>query len=136
VLHCDTYLRIDYAAAAAAWRASGLPAMMTVLRNSGRWEPSNARYARQRVIAYDKRRPRADMRWIDYGLGGLEQRALERVPAGVRDLSDLLGALARDGELFGFRARRRFYEIGTPATLRETDAFLRRRYASGEALKS
>ena len=38
---------------------------------------------------------------------------------------DALPLLAKCGELFGFQARERFYEIGTPAALAETEAFLR-----------
>jgi putative flippase GtrA len=129
VLYGDTYLRIDYAAAASAWQASGLPAMMSVLRNDGRWETSNALYAGGRVLAYDKCAPRASMRWIDYGLGGLEQAVLDRVPAETTDLSDLYRELASDGLLCGVEARERFFEIGRPAALAETDAFLRKRLA-------
>jgi NDP-sugar pyrophosphorylase family protein len=125
VLYGDTYLRIDYKMAAAAWQARELPAMMSVLRNDGRWEVSNAHYADGLVLAYDKRTPSADMRWIDYGLGGLEQAALDLVPAETTDLCELYGELASDGLLCGFEASERFYEIGTPATLAETDAFLR-----------
>jgi choline kinase/putative flippase GtrA len=125
VLYGDTYLRIDYAAATSTWRASGLPAMMSVLRNDGRWEDSNARYANGRVLAYDKHAHSADMRWIDYGLGGLEQETLERASAEMSDLSELYHELAADGLLCGVEAKARFYEIGTPATLAETDAFLR-----------
>jgi N-acetyl-alpha-D-muramate 1-phosphate uridylyltransferase len=101
--------------------------MMSVLRNDGRWEASNAVYADGRVLAYDKRTPRADMHWIDYGLGGLEQAALDLVPANTRDLCELYRALASKRLLCGFPASKRFYEIGTPATLAETDAFLRSR---------
>jgi choline kinase/putative flippase GtrA len=127
VLYGDTYLRIDYAAAAADWRASGLPAMMSVLRNEGRWEPSNALYADGRVLAYDKRAAHAEMRWIDYGLGGLEQAALDMVGADTSDLSELYRELAREGLLCGVEASERFFEIGTPASLAETDMFLRSR---------
>jgi choline kinase/putative flippase GtrA len=127
VLYGDTYLRIDYAAAAAAWQASQLPALMCVLRNDGRWEISNALYADGRVLAYDKRKPLADMHWIDYGLGGLDQAALDAVPTETSDVCDLYHELASHGQLCGFQASERFYEIGTPATLAETDAFLRHR---------
>ncbi len=57
VLYGDTYLRIDYPQRAEAWRDSGLPAMMTVLRNEGRWDTSNVLYADGRVVAYDKQAP-------------------------------------------------------------------------------
>jgi N-acetyl-alpha-D-muramate 1-phosphate uridylyltransferase len=125
VLYGDTYLRLDYAAAAASWARSGLPAMMVVLRNDGRWDTSNASYADGRVLAYDKRAPRADMRWIDYGLSGFQQAALDLCPAQTRELSELYHQLADAGLLYGFEAGERFYEIGTPAALAETDAFLR-----------
>src|ERR1700691_298372 len=131
VLYGDTYLRIDYEAAASAWRASGLPAMMSVLRNDGRWGISNAVYADGRVLEYDKRTPRARMSWIDYGLGGLEQAALDSVSPATRDLSELYFRLAGEGLLFGFEARERFFEIGTPAALAEADAFLRAPACSG-----
>jgi NDP-sugar pyrophosphorylase family protein len=125
VLYGDTYLRIDYHMVAEAWRASGLPAMMSVLRNDGRWDASNAVYGDDRVLAYDKRAPQPRMRWIDYGLGGLEQGALDRAPRDTHDLSDLYHLLADQRLLFGYEASRRFYEIGTPDGLAEADVFLR-----------
>jgi NDP-sugar pyrophosphorylase family protein len=125
VLYGDTYLRLDYRAAANAWRDSGLPAMMTVLRNEGRWDASNAIFAGDRVQAYDKRAPAAEMDFIDYGLTGLTQAAVDLVAEDVRDLADLFHQLADAGLLFGVEATERFFEIGTPAGLAQTDAFLR-----------
>jgi NDP-sugar pyrophosphorylase family protein len=124
VLYGDTYLRLDYAAAAAQWEASGLPAMMTVLHNDGRWDTSNVLFDGSRVVAYDKRAPTEAMRWIDYGLGGLRADTLGAVGEQATDLAELYHVLAKRGELFGFAATERFYEIGTPAALAETDAFL------------
>jgi N-acetyl-alpha-D-muramate 1-phosphate uridylyltransferase len=125
VLYGDTYLRIDYGAVDRAHRASGRLALMTVLRNEGRWDVSNARYdaGRAQVMAYDKRAPTADMAWIDYGLGVLTPAALAVAPE-AGDLADVYTALARRGELAGYEATERFYEIGTPAALAEADAFL------------
>jgi NDP-sugar pyrophosphorylase family protein len=122
VLYGDTYLRIDYAAVNQAWCDSALPALMVVLRNEGRWDTSNVRYEQGRVIAYDKLAPTPEMRWIDYGLGGLTSEALTRVPDS--DLASLHGELARRGELCGYPASERFYEIGTPEALEETENFL------------
>ena len=133
VLYGDTYLRLDYGAAAAEWRTSGCLGLMVVLRNDGRWDQSNTVYAHCRVIAHDKSATTSAMRWIDYGLGGLQAEALECVPASERDLSSLYKRLAELGELYGCEARERFYEIGRPESLAETDAFLRRFNASGSA---
>ncbi len=125
VLYGDTYLRVDYRAADRAWRESGLPALMVVLRNEGRWDTSNVHYETGRVVAYDKHAPTAEMSWIDYGLGGLAAGALDRVAESESDLAVLYSALARRGELCGHPATERFHEIGTPEALEETDAFLR-----------
>lgn len=125
VLYGDTYLRIDYGAVDRAHRASGRPALMTVLRNEGRWDASNARYdaGRALVEAYDKRAPTRDMAWIDYGLGVLTPEAMAAAPAAA-DLADVYYVLARRGQLAGYEATERFYEIGTPGALAEADAFL------------
>ena len=113
VLYGDTYLRLDYAAVEVAWRASGLPAVMTVLRNEGRWETSNVDCCGGRVARYDKRTPTPDMRWIDYGLGARGPRAGRRWARRARPAA-LYARLADRGELMGFQATERFYTIGTP----------------------
>jgi N-acetyl-alpha-D-muramate 1-phosphate uridylyltransferase len=122
VLYGDTYLRIDYADVARALRESGLPALMTVLRNRGRWAPSNAVYQEGRVVAYDKAKPPSGAEWIDYGILAFERSALEA--EGPDDLADLMHDLAAGGQLAGYPASKRFYEIGSPEALAETEAFL------------
>jgi NDP-sugar pyrophosphorylase family protein len=67
------------------------------------------------------------MEWIDYGVGGLEAATLDRLLGAEHDLAALYKLLATAGELLAFEASERFYEIGTPAALSETDAFLRAR---------
>jgi MurNAc alpha-1-phosphate uridylyltransferase len=124
VLYGDTYLRIDYSAVSRAWFVSGLPGLMVVLRNEGRWERSNALYEADRVIAYEKQSPRSDMTWIDYGLGGLTAAALDSVEHGESELAALYSTLARNEQLFGYPASQRFFDIGTPAALEETEVFL------------
>lgn len=125
VLYGDTYLRIDYRAVDRAWRDGGLPATMSVLRNEGRWDTSNALYRDGRVLAYDKRAPTPEMLWIDYGLGGLTAEALAEVESDEPELANLYSRLARRGRLAGYEARERFYEIGTQAGLAEADEFMR-----------
>ncbi len=124
VLYGDTYLRIDYDAVAERWRQSGLPALMTVLRNEGQWDTSNSVFRDGLVVCHDKHSPTPEMHWIDYGLGGLTAGALDLVAEDEKDLSALYGELAENGALFGVAADVRFYEIGTPEALRETSAFL------------
>jgi NDP-sugar pyrophosphorylase family protein len=125
VLYGDSYLRLDYRAAAAAWKASRRAALMAVLKNEGRWDRSNVIFRDGLVACYDKYRQTPEMRWIDYGLGGLTERALECADPDTSDLAVLYQALAEREELCGYEATERFFEIGTPESLQETDGFLR-----------
>ena len=128
VLYGDSYLDVDYRGILDAALASPAPALMTVYRNDGRHETSNVLFENGRLLAYDKRAPRPEMRHVDFGLGVLHQSVLARVPAGEpSDLADLYAALAAEGLLGGYEVERRFYEIGSPAGLAETRALLERR---------
>src|SRR5271168_1696171 len=69
VMYGDSYLDIAYAPVQAAYRQSGLPALMTVFRNEGRWDTSNVEFDGTHVVRHDKRHRTEDMKFIDYGLG-------------------------------------------------------------------
>ena len=126
VLYGDTYLRLDYRAAVRAWEGSNLPALMTVFKNEGRWEGSNAVYSKGKIVKYDKYNPTGEMVWIDYGLGGLTKDVIMGADPTEVDLAVLYSTLAGRRLLCGYRATRRFYDIGTSAALDETERFLLR----------
>ena len=74
VTYGDSFLPVDFAAVFQAFTACGQPALMTVFRNDGRWDTSNAIFDGQLVTLYDKQRqgrPAADFTYIDYGLSAL-----------------------------------------------------------------
>jgi N-acetyl-alpha-D-muramate 1-phosphate uridylyltransferase len=129
VLYGDSYLPIEMRAVWEAFRATDLPALMTVLRNQDRWDTSNAIVAEGRVVLYDKRGtdPRAgERRWIDYGLSVLNSGVIaERVPEGaIRDLAGVYHDLSVEGRLAAFETNERFYEVGSPEGLAELEQHL------------
>jgi protoporphyrinogen oxidase/choline kinase len=119
VLYGDSYLRISLPAMWQRFEASGQPALMTVLRNEGRWDRSNVIYRDGQVVLYDKNAGPQSMQHIDYGISLLRRDVIEQeVPAGQRsDLAPLLNRLSREGRVAGFEATERFYEIGSPQGL-------------------
>jgi N-acetyl-alpha-D-muramate 1-phosphate uridylyltransferase len=125
VLYGDTYLRIDYANVQQTFQKAGFPALMTVLRNEGRWDTSNVLLEGDRVLVHDKENPTEEMQWIDYGLGVLRAEALDAAGSDEADLARVYAALAAQGQLGAYLATERFYEIGTPEGLAETAAFLK-----------
>ena len=117
VLYGDSYLDVDLEAVWSAFLASARPGLMTVFRNDGRWEVSNARLETNGTVYYDKRLhhvPALAMSYVDYGLLALRRDVVERVPPSTAaDLADLLHSLSLDGNLLGYEVADRFYEIGS-----------------------
>jgi len=127
VLYGDSYLDTDYAAVVTAFQKSARPALMTVFRNEDRWDKSNALFKDGIVARYDKRQPTPEMAYIDYGLNFLRADTLKgRSPSEPFDIADVFTELAARGDLSGFEVTERFYEIGSPEGLAETEAFLGR----------
>jgi NDP-sugar pyrophosphorylase family protein len=127
VLYGDSYLRCSLAAVERAFRTSGKPALMTVMKNDGRWDRSNVNLGEGGRVSYDKRNPAPGMRHIDYGLSVIRAEVLARYGEDqVFDLADILADLSARNELAGLEVTDRFYEIGSPAGLKETEEFLRK----------
>lgn len=125
VMYGDSYLPIALAPVWEAFRAQARPGLMTVFRNDGRWDRSNVDFSNGVIRCYDKARPTASMRHIDYGLGLLTPGAMAgRSADQAWDLADLYGDMARAGQLAAYEAHTRFYEIGSPSGLAQTSDFL------------
>jgi NDP-sugar pyrophosphorylase family protein len=126
VMYGDSWLDVAFAPIVEAFRASRMPALMTVFRNSGQWDRSNVLYENERIVRYTKTNLTPDMRHIDWGLGVLRSEVLAGRPAATKfDLAEVYEALVADHRLAGYEVSRRFYEIGSAEGLRETDALLR-----------
>jgi NDP-sugar pyrophosphorylase family protein len=132
VLYGDSYLDIDYRAVLEAFAGSGKLGLMTVLRNDNRWDKSNVVFREGRLLCYDKRQRTPEMTHIDYGAALLRRSVLERVAENdVVDLADLYRDLVQAGDMIGYEVARRFYEIGSPEGLAETDSYLRAKASGG-----
>ena len=125
VLYGDSYLRCRFAEVEAAFLAAGKPALMTVMKNDGRWDRSNALFGEGHLVRFDKEHPTPDMQHIDYGLSIVRSEvfALYRENQ-IFDLAEVFAKLSAQNELAGFVVSERFYEIGSPQGLKETEEFL------------
>jgi NDP-sugar pyrophosphorylase family protein len=128
VTYGDSFLPIDFGEVWLEFQRCAKPALMTVLRNGGRWDQSNVIFEQGQVL-YDKQRrtrPAADFDYIDYGLSALQRSLVQHhVPAGGRaDLATLFHELSLQGRLAGFEVSHRFYEIGSPAGLRDFEQWV------------
>jgi NDP-sugar pyrophosphorylase family protein len=128
VLNGDSYLSVNLAGVEREWRDGAEPALMTVFKNDGRWDRSNAA-VRDGHVLYDKRHPMSGdvpMEWIDYGLSILQRSLIaDEIPSGrPADLADVMHRLSVRGLVTAYEAQCRFYEVGSPAGLQDLMAHL------------
>ncbi len=121
VFYGDSYLPIDFMRVEESFRHSGKPALMTVLCNGDLWDKSNVLFRNDSLVEYNKRMPRSEMAYIDYGLGILSAAVLQDVPLNEPfDLAEIYHNLSVQGDLAGYEVFERFYEIGSLKGLEET----------------
>jgi NDP-sugar pyrophosphorylase family protein len=126
VMYGDSYLRIGYGEVERAFRSSGQRGLMTVFHNRNLWDASNVQLANTTILRYDKKFRSPDMEHIDYGLSAFQASVFADYPADqVLDLAEVMKRLVDCGEMAGFEAPERFYEIGSHEGLRELDGLLR-----------
>jgi NDP-sugar pyrophosphorylase family protein len=126
VLYGDSYLPVDYRDVGRSFLASGKLGLMTVYENRGAYDASNVWFEDGRIRLYSKKDQLPQMRHIDYGLGVFRAGAFADCPRdAVVDLAAVQAGLAAGGQLAGYEVKQRFYEIGSPAGLKELDQHLR-----------
>ena len=127
VIYGDSFLPVEFEPVWRGFESCRQPALMTVLRNAGRWDRSNVFFDRGRLLLYDKT-GLPGMQHIDYGLSCFERELFAH--PGPSDLAVLFHELSLDGRLAGFEVHERFYEIGSPAGLRDFEQYLDTREAA------
>src|SRR5271156_485383 len=125
VLNGDSYLPCSFARIQSAYESARRPVLMTVLRNDGRWDKSNILFKNGELIEYDKKSRRFDMSHIDYGLSVLSKHVFSPYRESTAiDLADICRDLSKAGKVAAFEVSGRFYEIGSPEGIRDTEEFL------------
>jgi NDP-sugar pyrophosphorylase family protein len=133
VMYGDSYLECDFAAVERCFHDAGMSGLMTVFRNEGLFDTSNVEFAAGQIVRYDKRERTPAMQHIDWGLGVFRAQAFASYPAEQPlDLARVYQDLLADGDLVGFEVHERFYEIGSPEGIADTEAYLQARDARPE----
>ena len=125
VMYGDSYLDTNYSPILNYFLSRDKRGLMTVFRNDNQWDKSNVLFKDGLIHEYNKKSPRPEMKHIDYGLSLLRREAFTGIPEGkVFDLADLYTKLVGQNDMLGYEVKERFYEIGSPEGLKETDGYL------------
>ena len=121
----DAYLRADYEGIFSEFKSKNSLGLMLVFENHNSLGRSDLAVSGGFVTKYDKQHQTPDMVWINYGVSLLRKAALSYIPSD-RDVGEeeFYGKLIQRKELLAKVVETRFFEIGTPASLKQFEEFL------------
>lgn len=120
VLYGDTYPTAPLGPILNRFIKSKKSGLMTVYKNSNRFDKSNVIYKDKLIMSYDKSASSAIMNHIDYGINLFYTTTFQDWPINRQfDLSEVIKKLISDNDLAGFEVRDRFYEIGSVSGINE-----------------
>lgn len=123
VMYGDSFLRVNFSEVYDVYNPEMGP-LMVIFKNDGKYDRSNV-YVEGDTISYDKTNINTSADHIDYGLGIWKPADFFSAPDSF-DLSILQERFSKLKLLQSYRAKHRFYEIGTPASYKETRTFFKK----------
>ena len=124
VLYGDSFLPINFEPVQRAYFSSRKPALMTIMKNSGKWDKSNVSFSGGQLLEYNKQSPSSDMNYIDFGLSVLSRALFANYQKDcVFDLSEIFEQMSKNSQIEGYLVNNRFYEIGSNQGLKETEEY-------------
>ena len=96
----------------------------TVLKNNDRFDKSNVIVKDGKIVLYDKHNTVPEMEYIDYGVCLYERSLFEDYEENAAfDIAEVQTRLSKEGKLAAHVVTKRFYEIGSPQSLQEFEAY-------------
>lgn len=132
VVYGDSFMDIDYAEVLYRYyigKKSGAKALMTIFKNKDMLDKSNVVYQNGTIVLYDKLHPVLQMHYIDYGVCMYERDLFKGyVPGCFLDIADIQKSVSVERKLEPCLVLKRFYEIGTPESLKEFQDYAKKRF--------
>lgn len=119
ITYGDSYLNINHKRVISKFYKEKKSMLITIFRNINVADKSNILYKRGKIIRYDKIRPSADMKYIDYGLIVVKKSVFDDYPNVKFDLSSFMSDLVIEGNVSSYLTRKQFYEIGSESGIEQ-----------------
>ncbi len=134
LIYGDSFMDVDYQEVVYRYwleKPKGKLALMAILENENCYDRSNVIYQKGEIVLYDKVNISDEMRYIDYGVSMLSKDVLTKgMDKECFDLAEILTFLSKNGKLAGQVVTKRFYEIGSPASLQEFCEYAEKRFTT------
>jgi len=123
LMYGDSFMDIDYEETVYRYfdgKKSGKRALMTVLKNDNLFDKSNVIMKDGEIVLYDKHNPLPEMNSIDYGVCMYEKSLFADYELNYKfDIAEIQNRLSLNKQIACHEVTKRFYEIGSPESLKE-----------------
>lgn len=132
LIYGDSFMDINYEETVYRYfkgKEDGKRAIMTVLKNGDRFDKSNVIVKDGEIVLYDKHNTTPEMDYIDYGVCMYEKSLFDDFEIDTAfDIAVIQNRLSLEGKLAAHIVTKRFYEIGSPASLAEFTGYVEERF--------
>lgn len=131
LIYGDSFMDINYEETVYRYfkgKEEGKRAIMTVLKNGDRFDKSNVIVRDGQIVLYDKHNTTPEMDYIDYGVCMYEKSLFDEYEEDTAfDIAIIQNKLSLEGKLAAHIVTKRFYEIGSPSSLKEFTEYINER---------
>lgn len=128
LMYGDSFMDINYEETVYRYfegKKKGCQAIMTVMRNHNRFDKSNVVLSGNEIALYDKHHPTEEMDAIDYGVCMYEKILFADFEKDESfDVAVIQNRLSLEKKMAAHIVTKRFYEIGSPESLKEFGEYL------------
>lgn len=125
VIYGDSYLPINYYNFESAFKNSNSVAMMSLFKNNGQIEASNAELLSDGHVSYQKGSTDFRKKYIDFGISYFKREAfMGYEPNQTVDLAEICERLSNGQQLTGYEVHQRYYEVGSHQGIEELSKYL------------
>ena len=132
LMYGDSFMDIDYEETLYRYfegKSRGMQALMTVLKNGNRFDKSNVVMDGTEILLYDKMNTTPEMDYIDYGVCVYEKQLFAAYEKDVKfDVAEIQNKLSLEKKMAAHIVMKRFYEIGSPESLKEFREYVKYRF--------
>jgi NDP-sugar pyrophosphorylase family protein len=125
IIYGDSYLNINFQEVYDSYQKNcNNGYLLTIFKNSNKWDKSNIEYNKGKIIEYNKFNPTLRMHYIDYGLSIFLKKTFIEYDKKAFDLAELYHKASIDGFLNGYVVENIFYEIGSKEGLKNFENYI------------
>jgi len=124
LVYGDSYLLQPFQPVYQAFKSSGKPALMAVLKQEGGTSENNCSVESGLVARYQKGQPAGTFKYMDYGLLFFKESALKKYKVENFPTDRIFSDLIAEGNLAAFETKAPYYEVGSQEGLRRFTRYI------------